>query len=259
MSLWRTPARWFRDLPTEAKLNEKFYTHKFGCWAAAITERLPRRRRSAGGNRLGSLLLRLPLAKWAGVALAFPAVPLWVRMCFGEPGDLRREYQRLYLVRGVDPAVALNQAARRTVVSYPVWMRAGGLALGTVEGASRTQLLCDPAKLHAWLAKDVYRGSLWWVYLRLLNWSLGGLVAGWAAGHLIDWRRRVLAMDGIHRRGVRLVSISGWNRKSIGPFSMRKKIGMYLRVSANGELAKISAQAMTTHWLNLGKTGSARR
>ena len=290
MSWWRTPRWWLRDLAVQAKLNEKFYTHRLGCWLAAVGDRIPKRR-GARGNRFGSLLLRLPLAKWAAVSIALALVPLWWRREAGRPGDLRREYQAAYLVSwaesvraGAGLPVSCSGANLRADVDclgdlgarlasaeihlieprefetgYPVWVTpAGTVAEGTTSGARKVLVRADAARFHGWLRERIYRGSVWKLYGRFAAWSLGTLLAFWMLGRVVDWRRRVKAMDGIFRRGMRLVSLGRWNRKSIGPWWRRKKLGLAVRVSTGGGLARISAQAMTTHMLNMGKTGGGK-
>jgi hypothetical protein len=65
-------------------------------------------------------------------------------------------------------------------------------------------------------------------------------------------------MDGVYRRGARLVSLKEWNRQSIGPWWMRQRLGMSLRVSANGGCAHISTKKMITHMVEFIKTGGGK-
>jgi hypothetical protein len=62
----RTPGLWGKDLAIDARQNKLYYTHKLGCWLAAIEERLPRAAKEKG-NRWGGLLYRLPVGVWAGM------------------------------------------------------------------------------------------------------------------------------------------------------------------------------------------------
>ncbi len=276
MSWWRTPGWWLQDLATQAKLNEKFYTHRSGCWLAALADRLPTSTRGRG-NRFGSLLLRLPLAKWAFVLLALATFPLWWSWGAGSRGDLRVSYQATYVISWLDGTAAkwVNPAAvdllrkiesaswagkpdANGLVPYPIWVSGASLAEDSGFGARRVMLPVNPQTFHAWLRDRIYHGGLWRLYAPFLAGSLGTLLACWLIGRLIDWRRRVSAMDGIFRRGMRLVSLARWNRKSIGPWWRRRKLGMAIRVGTGGGLARISAQAMTTHMLNMGKTGGGK-
>jgi type IV secretory pathway TraG/TraD family ATPase VirD4 len=276
MSWWRTPRWWLSDLATQAKLNEKFYTHRLGCWCAAMGDRLPKRR-GGQGNRFGSMLLRLPLAKWSFVLLALAAIPGWWRWTTGQPGDFRREYQLLYfatwfdgtvarwvnpaamdLLKRLEPSDYQGRVAGDGMVSYPVWLVGDMLAENSGYGARLIKVPVNPERLHAWLMERIYRGSIWVMYGEFLAGSLGTLIGFWILGRLADWRRRVKAMDGIFRRGMRMVNLKRWNRKSIGPWWRRRKLGMVVRVGTGGGLAKVSAQAMTTHMLNMGKTGGGK-
>ncbi len=279
--IW-TPIAWFWDLALEARLNRKYYTHDLGCWLAALKDRVPKGAKEKG-NRWGSLLLRWPLGRWILLLVAVGTLPYWYAANLGPKGDVRQGYSHLYLATwmegqpNLDPlsafvwrkakehgwvtqSSAAQEDGRRL---YPVWVDQRGelLTSGTTSqpGVHRARAIVQPAVLNRWVNQRVFGGAIWKAYLFLCLEVIGTMIVCGFLGRFIDWRRRVKAMSpGIFCRGAKLVSIRQWNRRSVGPWYLRKKIGMYLRVSANGTLARISTLAMTTHWLNLAKTGAGK-
>jgi hypothetical protein len=342
----RTPGLWGKDLAIDARQNKLYYTHKLGCWLAAIEERLPRAA-TEKGNRWGGLLYRLPVGVWAGMWAGLVCFWPWFLIWFGRSGDMRRECQGLYLAAwfedrfaravtgGVDWRIALGlglallvagiaivhwskergfltkfaavvigsalsfagiagelalvlfsiappegkanvaravyQFVKRVeppeyaagrdadgTIKLPVWMSGKEPVVDRIDGTRRVWMSVEPGRLVTWLDREVYHGPLALRYALLLVCELVTLTGLYVAGRTWDWWRRKRAMDGVYRRGARLVSLKEWNRQSIGPWWMRQRLGMSLRVSANGGCAHISTKKMITHMVEFIKTGGGK-
>jgi len=204
----------------------------------------------------GAFPVRAPVGLLLGTLVAALLLPCWLWLGFKTASQMQRFYLGSYVKSGWQaafPNVGLKP--------YPVALIGDNLAVQESlddhpKQARVVVMQVSPAKLHAWLKKAVYGGSV----QRMFRWSmccsfvtflgLCGLGLWW------DTKRRMDARDGDHLRGTELMrSCAQFNRRALHG---RREAGIVLPAGPRGQRVVIPRELEAHHIAIFGSTGSGK-